>query len=295
MAAPAWIEQEYPGYNFARKAEKNVWKIYFQDDRVVTRYYETDIVISYPNGTKILNSGGYHTAATKKKIEKYGEVKLTSRILRNRGADGRVGKTTVWVLPTGQIFFDGIIWTPEGVNAEIIYDHIDDNGLGIEDEEFDHQAMHGEGFDMGDPDVRAALGIVEEPPQQVFRRREDALAEIERLRVLAREIEEYPEPEDMEPEEPEPEEEEFADYLRRVARFTPPHNPHGAGNPPIEFHEEIERAGGAFYTPDQAPMVWEKVMREANDRARAAERQLKSKPKRKHVWRPGDTYEYSSE
>jgi hypothetical protein len=148
------LEGADPGYTSARKIARNTVRIMYDNPfRLVFRYHNTNVVKVFEDGLIILDSGGHRTRTTKARIERYAHIPIRS-VWIHRGH-------TDWVLPDGRIFEDGIWWRnlPEDPNEP---EAPDEGVFGvIDDEEFDYQAMHGEGFDMNDPDVRAYLGIRE--------------------------------------------------------------------------------------------------------------------------------------
>jgi len=58
-------------YSSAQKIGHNTWKFVNELHETVIRYTLTDIVKILPNGDRVLNSGGWHTATTKKKINQF--------------------------------------------------------------------------------------------------------------------------------------------------------------------------------------------------------------------------------
>jgi hypothetical protein len=92
-----------PGYVSARKVARNTVRILYENPfRIVFRYHATNVVTIYEDGLIVLNSGGFQTPTTKRRIEKYGRLRLQSHWIR-RGY-------TIWILPDGRQFEDGIMW-----------------------------------------------------------------------------------------------------------------------------------------------------------------------------------------
>jgi hypothetical protein len=88
-------------YISAKKVARNTVKILYHD-RVVTRYHSTNVVTEYADGLTILDSGGYHTQTTRRRIREFGGILIRlGRIVQS----GRIG----WFLPDGRMFEDGIM------------------------------------------------------------------------------------------------------------------------------------------------------------------------------------------
>ena len=58
-----------------RKIDNNTYleKI---DEVFVIRFYDTDIIVIYPDNTQVLRTGGYKTATTKNRISKYSFTRI---------------------------------------------------------------------------------------------------------------------------------------------------------------------------------------------------------------------------
>jgi hypothetical protein len=92
-----------PGYVSARMVARNTVRlIYLNPTRMIIRYHSTDVVTIYTNGLRKFSSGGYITHTTKRRIERYGGVRIETRWIR-RGY-------SIWILPDGRQFEDGILW-----------------------------------------------------------------------------------------------------------------------------------------------------------------------------------------
>lgn len=90
-----------------RTIGSNIWRYQRSDGTVVVRYYETDIVSTTLDGTTTLNSGGFRTITTKKRINQH--LFGSWNLYTNEG---------VWYLSDGKkerfIFRDGITINPDG-------------------------------------------------------------------------------------------------------------------------------------------------------------------------------------
>lgn len=59
-----------------RKLGNNLWGFIRTDGAVAIMLHFTYIVILYPDGTAMVNSGGYHTHTTKKRINQFSPIKV---------------------------------------------------------------------------------------------------------------------------------------------------------------------------------------------------------------------------
>lgn len=83
-------------YRTQRKIGNNTYAYIEYDNSVSIRLHGTAVVRFYPNGVVKLNSGGYRTHATKKRINQYSPVKVYQ-------------KDFVWYLQDGTEFEDNIL------------------------------------------------------------------------------------------------------------------------------------------------------------------------------------------
>jgi hypothetical protein len=84
-------------------------------DNIAVKYHATDIVVYQPDGTTILNSGGWHTVTTKYKLESYS----TARIYAEDGLwyiAARNGETYEW--NDSSLYYDGVVIKPNGMPVE---------------------------------------------------------------------------------------------------------------------------------------------------------------------------------
>lgn len=72
------------------------------NNSIAVRYHQTNVVVAEDNGNIVLNTGGWQTSTTKARINEY----TNARVYQKKGS---------WYLGTGQVFFDHIIITNEGV------------------------------------------------------------------------------------------------------------------------------------------------------------------------------------
>jgi hypothetical protein len=79
-----------------RKVGNNTYAEIEYDNSVSIRLHGTAVVRFYPNGLVKLNSGGYHTHTTKKRINQYSPVKVYQRKYE-------------WFLQDGTEFEDNIL------------------------------------------------------------------------------------------------------------------------------------------------------------------------------------------
>ena len=79
-----------------RKVGNNTYAEIEYDNSVSIRLHGTTVVRFYPNGLVKLNSGGYHTHTTKKRINQYSPVKVYQ-------------KNFEWFLRDGTPFEDNIL------------------------------------------------------------------------------------------------------------------------------------------------------------------------------------------
>lgn len=80
----------------SRKVGNNTYATIEYDKSVAIRLHGTTVVRFYPNGLVKLNSGGYHTSTTKKRINKYSPVSVYQ-------------KNFEWFLSDGTPFEDNIL------------------------------------------------------------------------------------------------------------------------------------------------------------------------------------------
>jgi hypothetical protein len=79
-----------------RKVGNNTYAYINHDSSVSIELHGTKVVTIYPNGLYKLNSGGYHTSTTKKRINQYSPVKVYQ-------------KNYNWFLADGTEFEDNIL------------------------------------------------------------------------------------------------------------------------------------------------------------------------------------------
>jgi hypothetical protein len=79
-----------------RKVGNNTYAYIEYDGSVSIRLHGTTVVRFYPNGLVKLNSGGYHTHTTKKRINQYSPVRVYQ-------------KNFEWFLSDGTPFEDNIL------------------------------------------------------------------------------------------------------------------------------------------------------------------------------------------
>lgn len=79
-----------------RKVGNNTYAEIEYDKSVSIRLHGTTVVRFYPNGLVKLNSGGYHTSTTKKRINQYSPVRVYQ-------------KNFEWFLNDGTPFEDNIL------------------------------------------------------------------------------------------------------------------------------------------------------------------------------------------
>ena len=77
------------------KVDNNTMRIVYKDGRVAIRLHDTNVVITYPDGSIVLNSGGWRTSTTKDRINKFSPY----RVHQSKG---------IWYV-LGSAFYDGII------------------------------------------------------------------------------------------------------------------------------------------------------------------------------------------
>jgi hypothetical protein len=75
-------------------------------DFIKLYYHSTAVVTYYPNGSTKITSGGYLTATTKKRINKYSELQVYRLSLYQRDY--------VWYYASGRKFRDGDTLTADG-------------------------------------------------------------------------------------------------------------------------------------------------------------------------------------
>ena len=80
----------------SRKVGNNTYAEIEYDQSVSIRLHGTSVVRFYPNGLVKLNSGGYHTHTTKKRINQYSPVRVYQ-------------KNFEWFLSDGTPFEDNIL------------------------------------------------------------------------------------------------------------------------------------------------------------------------------------------
>lgn len=61
----------YKEYHTAKFIDNNTLEIFYKDGSKAIRYHHTDIITWHPNGDITLNSNGWETPSTKKRMNKY--------------------------------------------------------------------------------------------------------------------------------------------------------------------------------------------------------------------------------
>lgn len=61
------------------------WFVALPAPSIAVRYHDTDVVVIHPDGTYTLDTGGYTTATTRRRIEDYAPVRISGRLARNMG------------------------------------------------------------------------------------------------------------------------------------------------------------------------------------------------------------------
>jgi hypothetical protein len=84
-----------------RKLGNNTYGYIEHDGTVAIELHGTKVVRFFTNGLVQLNSGGWQTSTTKKRINKYSPVRVYQ-------------KNFTWYLNDGTLFEDGMIVTPHG-------------------------------------------------------------------------------------------------------------------------------------------------------------------------------------
>ena len=79
-----------------RKVGNNTYAYILLDGSVAIELHGTKVVVFYPNGLIKLNSGGYHTSTTKKRINQYSPVSVYQ-------------KNFEWFLRDGTPFEDNMV------------------------------------------------------------------------------------------------------------------------------------------------------------------------------------------
>jgi len=67
-----------------RKIGNNLWGFIRTDGAVAIMLHSTYIVILYPDGTAMVNSGGYRTHTTKKRINQFSPIKVYQKNWEDR-------------------------------------------------------------------------------------------------------------------------------------------------------------------------------------------------------------------
>ena len=83
-----------------RKVGNNTYAYIMLDGSVAIELHGTKVVVIHPDDSVTLNSGGWHTHTTKKRINQYSPVKVYQ-------------KNFEWFLSDGTPFEDHMIVTPE--------------------------------------------------------------------------------------------------------------------------------------------------------------------------------------
>jgi hypothetical protein len=83
-----------------RKVGNNTYAYILLDGSVAIELHGTKVVIIHPDDSVTLNSGGYRTSTTKKRINQYSPMKVYQ-------------KNYTWYLDNGAEFEDGIIVTQD--------------------------------------------------------------------------------------------------------------------------------------------------------------------------------------
>lgn len=85
------------GKRTTKKLANNTYAIR-RDENISIRLHATDIITYFPGGGFQLNSGGYQTATTKERINRFSPIRITQ-------------KDFTWYLPGGELFRDGLTIT----------------------------------------------------------------------------------------------------------------------------------------------------------------------------------------
>ncbi len=83
-----------------RKVGNNTYAYIEYDGSVSIELHGTKVVVIHPDDSVTLNSGGYHTSTTKKRINQYSPMKVYQ-------------KNYTWYLDNGTEFEDGTIVTQD--------------------------------------------------------------------------------------------------------------------------------------------------------------------------------------
>jgi hypothetical protein len=89
-----------------RKVGNNTYAYILLDGSVAIELHGTKVVTIHPDDSVTLNSGGYHTSTTKKRINQYSPVRVYQ-------------KNYEWFLSDGTPFEDRMIVTPDWVVCPI--------------------------------------------------------------------------------------------------------------------------------------------------------------------------------
>lgn len=77
-----------------KKVDNNTVRIEYTDGKVAIRLHDTNVIVQNPDGSFVLNSGGWRTSTTKDRINKYSPY----RVWQEKG---------IWYV-NGSMFYDGI-------------------------------------------------------------------------------------------------------------------------------------------------------------------------------------------
>lgn len=84
------------GKRNSKKLAHNTYAVKQANGDIEIRLHQTAIVTYMPNGKAILSTGGWQTATTKDRLNKFGPVQIYQ-------------KDFVWYLSTGEVFKNGMI------------------------------------------------------------------------------------------------------------------------------------------------------------------------------------------
>lgn len=100
-----WKQYIQKGRNKVSRPCANNTTVRLENENIVFKLHETDIVTLNADGTAILDSGGWHTVTTKERINRY----TNARIHQTKG---------VWYMSDGSLFYDGIVLDESGQPLE---------------------------------------------------------------------------------------------------------------------------------------------------------------------------------
>jgi hypothetical protein len=96
------------GYLSAKMAGRSTIKVTYPDGTQLLKYHDTVVIKKNPDGSVVLNSGGFRTITTKKRINEYFTGSSYGPLTQENG---------IWYI-YGQMFYDGIIVKDEKVISE---------------------------------------------------------------------------------------------------------------------------------------------------------------------------------